>query len=201
MPIDRRLHVQTSLSHFFFSPRVQMYVKRFYREDGAERKREHRQRRATTELLSNFVQTLSDLIDDEDVTDSSMNTCPAETNFVQLTAIDNGHSDTLCRSDDPPEISDPEEDEADRADDGSDNDDDDHLDEWLNSFDTNRDRKVYPSCALSIYEACLELIKISRDLNLNKLQMNRLLNGIRLLLPSDSKLPRTVPGLLKVASE
>ena len=94
MPIDRRLHVQASLSHVFLSPRVQMYVKRFYREDGAERKREHRQRRATAELLSNFDHLPSDLIDDEDITDSSMNRRPAENDLLQLAAINNDHFDT-----------------------------------------------------------------------------------------------------------
>ena len=118
----------------------------------------------------------------------------------QRVAINKDHFDASCRSDDPTPPNDPKEVEADCADGDGDNADDDHLEEWLNLFDTNRARKVHPSWALSIDEACLELIKTSRALNLTKLQMNRLLNGIRLLLPSDSKLPRTVPGLLKIAS-
>ncbi|CAF4521079.1 unnamed protein product [Didymodactylos carnosus] len=42
------------------------------------------------------------------------------------------------------------------------------------------------------------VIKLCRDLNLNKSQIKFLLNGLRPLLPSDSQLPRTVPGLMKV---
>ena len=191
-----------------------MYVKRFYREDGAERKREYRQRRATTELLSNFSKIQSDLTDDEDITDSAMNMSPTNSNLLQQTATDNDPFGAFSRSNDRPQVNDSKGSEAgcgedDGGDDGGDgggndsgdDDDNEYVEELLNLFDTNRDRKLYPSCALSIYEACLELIKISRDLNVNKLQMNRLLNGIRLLLPSDSKLPRTVPGLLKVASK
>ena len=175
-----------------------MYAKRFYRENGSERKREHRQRRAAAELLSDLCEFQSDSTDDEDITDSSMNMPPIDGISLQHTAIDDDHFGVACQSDDQSQRNDSNGNE----DDGDDEDDDDvHLEELLALFDTNRERKLYSSCTLSIYEACLELIKISRDLNLNKLQMGRLLSGIRLLLPSDSKLPRTVPGLLKVASK
>ncbi|CAF3963604.1 unnamed protein product, partial [Rotaria sp. Silwood1] len=82
---------------------------------------------------------------------------------------------------------------------GSDEDDnDDNIREIINLFNVNRERKLYTSCNLSIYDACIKVIKLSRDLNLNKLQIQRLLNGFRLLLPPENKLSRKASGLLKI---
>ncbi|CAF4669473.1 unnamed protein product, partial [Rotaria sp. Silwood2] len=76
-----------------------------------------------------------------------------------------------------------------------DEDDTDDIHEIINLFNINRERKLYTSCNLSIYDACIEVVKLSRDLNLNKLQIQRLLNGLHLLLPSESKLPRTASNV------
>ncbi|CAF5102966.1 unnamed protein product, partial [Rotaria magnacalcarata] len=77
-------------------------------------------------------------------------------------------------------------------------DNDEVIREFINLFDVNREQKFYSSCNLSIYNACMEIIKHSLNLNLNKLQIQHLLNGLRLLLPTENKLPRTVTSLLKI---
>lgn len=87
-------------------------------------------------------------------------------------------------------------------DDGSDYDDfdDDVIDihDFLHSLNNNHRKKLHSSTHLSVYDGCLEIIKVSRELNLNKFQVNRLLRGIRSLLPIENKLPRTTSGLFKV---
>lgn len=75
------------------------------------------------------------------------------------------------------------------------------LEEFLHSLNSNHSKKLHPSTHLSVHDACLEIVKISQELNLNKLQINRLLRGIRSLLPIDNKLPRTISGLFKIVGK
>ncbi|CAF1557829.1 unnamed protein product, partial [Didymodactylos carnosus] len=77
-------------------------------------------------------------------------------------------------------------------------DDDDDLQELFNVLDVNREKKLYSSSSLSIYDACMEIVRLSHDLNLNKCQIKCLLAGLHILLSNDNKLPRTVPGLMKL---
>ena len=75
------------------------------------------------------------------------------------------------------------------------------LQEFLHSLNNNHRKKLHSSTHLSVHDACVEIIKISQELNLNKLQINRLLRGIRSLLPIDNKLPRTISGLFKIVGK
>ncbi|CAF3787006.1 unnamed protein product [Rotaria sordida] len=77
-----------------------------------------------------------------------------------------------------------------------DNDDGD-LDELFHAADMNYQQKIYTNSFLPIHDACEIIIKLSRRLNLDKSKTTILLNGIRSLLPSDNKLPRTIVGLMK----
>ena len=85
--------------------------------------------------------------------------------------------------------------------DNENNEDDDDILVFINAFHESREKKLHSSSKLSIYDACIEIVKLARDLNLNKKQILRLLYGIRVLLPPDTKVPRTVPCLLKIVRE
>ncbi|CAM4823140.1 unnamed protein product [Rotaria magnacalcarata] len=97
-------------------------------------------------------------------------------------------------------IESPSESDSEIHDDDDDNDGDDDILEFINTFDVHRERILYKSCKLTIYEACIEIVKLARELNLNKKQIQSLLNGLRNLLPTENKLPRTVPCLLKIVN-
>ncbi|CAF4708626.1 unnamed protein product [Rotaria sp. Silwood1] len=63
----------------------------------------------------------------------------------------------------------------------SDNDynNDDNINEFINLFNVNSKPNLYKSDDLYIYDACIEVIKLSDGLNLNKLQMQCLLHEPR----------------------
>ncbi|CAF1446923.1 unnamed protein product [Didymodactylos carnosus] len=65
---------------------------------------------------------------------------------------------------------------------------------------TNKQIKLFSTCPLSIYEASISIIKLFHCLNLNKASIKTLLRGFRELLPMASKLPLTVPGLMKISA-
>ena len=165
-----------------------MYKKRFYRANGSERKRKHRQKIETAKVLSDVNDSTSDSADNEDINDRVIDNSAFNRDLDMETRIIDDHLDDN-RIPDLQTTNDESNDEE-----GGDED----FEDLFTSFDNNRERKLYSSTTLSIYDGCLEIIKISRELNLNKLQINRLLSGIRLLLPIDNKLPRTLSGLFKV---
>lgn len=80
----------------------------------------------------------------------------------------------------------------------SSDEDDTDVEESISATDVNYQRKIYAGSSLSIYDACEMVIKLSRQLNLDKSKTNTLLHGIRSLLPNDNKLPRTIIGLMKI---
>jgi hypothetical protein len=63
-------------------------------------------------------------------------------------------------------------------------------------YDLNNQTKPYPSCPLSIRDACLAIVKLARRLNLDKNGTKHLLDCIRSLSPIDAKLPCTVSALM-----
>ncbi|CAF4583896.1 unnamed protein product, partial [Didymodactylos carnosus] len=80
---------------------------------------------------------------------------------------------------------------------GDDTDDDDPP-ELFNVLDVNCEKKLYSSSSLSIYDACMEIVRLSHDLNLNKCKIKCLLTGLHILLSNDNKLPQIVPRLMKL---
>lgn len=80
----------------------------------------------------------------------------------------------------------------------SSDEDDADVEELIRATDVNYQRKLYTDSSLSVYDACEMVIKLSRQLNLDKSKTNTLLHGIRSLLPNDNKLPRTIIGLMKI---
>ena len=77
----------------------------------------------------------------------------------------------------------------------------DDIDDLMPRYDLNNQMKPYPSCPLSIRDACLAIVKLARRLNLDKNGMKHLLDCIRSLSPIDAKLPRTVSALMEVIGE
>ncbi|CAF1199868.1 unnamed protein product [Rotaria sordida] len=173
-----------------------MSNKHFYRTTGSERKRKCRRQTTAIKLdskLNEFQTNCSDSDAVEETTDEIQ--MPVKDFFTYSENIDYQFDDEEPLNMQHPIIESSSENEEESGDDEDDNDD---IREIINLFNINRERKLYTSCNLSIYDACIEVVKLSRDLNLNKLQIQRLLNGLRLLLPSENKLPRTASGLLKI---
>ena len=75
---------------------------------------------------------------------------------------------------------------------------DEDINKFMRRYDLNNQTKLYPSCPLSIRDACLTIVKLARRLNLDKNGMKHLLDCIRNLSPIDVKLPRTFTGLMEV---
>ncbi|CAF4124476.1 unnamed protein product [Rotaria sp. Silwood2] len=197
-----------------------MSSKRFYQKPATERQRECRQRTTNTEFDSKLKEIRADGFR-TDITDETpdaakilVGDCCEPTNSHDCDQFDN--ADCVNGPDTKAKISSEDEDgginnddensgdideDGDDVDESSDNDDDENdiiIRDFISLFDVNREQKLYSSCNLSIYSACMEIVKLCRTLNLNKLQMQHLLNGLRLLLPTENKLPRTVPSLLKI---
>ena len=85
--------------------------------------------------------------------------------------------------------------------DSENNEDDDDILEFINIFDESNDKKLHSSSILSIYDACIKIIKLACDLNLNRKQILCLSHGIYVLLPPDIKLLCTVAYWLKIVRE
>ncbi|CAF1397064.1 unnamed protein product [Adineta steineri] len=188
-----------------------MSNKQFYRKTATERQRERRQRAAAIEFDSKLNDLEADYFHSNAVQETSdiqmiVEDFCTSTNNEDYQFDDDNYSNTQniileSSSESEGEINDDNDNYNDDDDDDNYNDgddDDDIIRELINLSNINREQKLYSSCNLSIYNACMEIIKLSRDLNLNKQQIQRLLNGLRLLLPTENKLPRTVPSLLKI---
>ena len=78
---------------------------------------------------------------------------------------------------------------------------DEDVDDFLFNYDLNNQTKLFPSCPLSIADACLAILKLARHLNLDKSGMKHLLDCIRSICPIDMKLPRTINALMKIIGE
>lgn len=77
----------------------------------------------------------------------------------------------------------------------------DEINDRMLCYDLNNQTKPYPSCPLSIRDACLAIVKVARRLNLDKNGTKHLLDCIRSLSPIDAKLPRTISALMEVIGE
>ena len=74
--------------------------------------------------------------------------------------------------------------------------------EWPFSSDVDVEYSapLYTGSPLSVKQSCIELLKLTRQLNLSKKGVKNLLNSIEKLLPAGNKLPRTISSLLSNAS-
>ncbi|CAF3491266.1 unnamed protein product, partial [Rotaria sp. Silwood2] len=157
----------------------------FFAKSDTERKREKRAAKRDTIIAAAVESSSSDTSDDEmnlPMSDPSLQNDYRDFNdLIKLNKIasqqENNSATNLSSSS--------EEDDAD-------------LDELIRATDVSYQCKVYANSFLSIHDACELIIKLSRRLNLDKNKAKILLHGIRLLLPNDNKLPRTLEGLLKV---
>ena len=176
-----------------------MISKRFYRRSAAERQRESRRRTTAIELHSKLNE-LEVHGFQTNVTDEMIDAIP----MLGEDHWESTNNDNYCQSDNGDccnkshTVTSSSDDEGDSTSSDDNDGDDEVIREFINSFDVNREQKLYSACNLSIYNACIEIIKLSKKLNLNKLQMQYLLNGLRSLLPTENKLPRTVPSLLRI---
>ena len=185
-----------------------MSHRNFYRTTGTERKRKFRQKSTVIKLDFELNDLQSDSSYDDDCLETDNETQYLANDSLGLSqhssypfdcvkfidTTDVANSD-LAGSDDL------NNNESDTTEDENNDNNDDDLSELLGTFDSNREQKLYASCSLSIYQACIEFIKLCRDINVNKQQIGRLLSGLRVLLPSDNKLPCTVAGLMKIVSK
>lgn len=185
-----------------------MSSKRFYQKSATERQQERR-RRSTAIILDSKLNEIQGDDFQTNTTDTLCDTIamviedPCEsTNNDDYDQFDN--EDYVNKPDITTNNSNEDEDNNKNIDDENDDDQNDYddndefINDFINLFDINREQKLYLSCNLSVYNACMEIVRLCRTLNLNKLQMQHLLNGLHLLLPTENKLPRTVPGLLKI---
>ncbi|CAF1366544.1 unnamed protein product [Didymodactylos carnosus] len=163
----------------------------FYQKTDTDRKRQARAR-AGDAFLNAFI-------DGENVNSTPMN--PSNTHYN----LQQQHASTVdLLSPSQNDIYDEQnfdEQQNDSSGDDTDDDDDDDLQELFNVLDVNREKKLYSSSSLSIYNACMEIVRLSHDLNLNKCQIKCLLAGLHILLLNDNILPRTVPGLIKLVAK
>lgn len=186
-----------------------MYKKRFYRANGSERKRKCRERQVTAKLTSELNDSAAPSTNEFDHSNDALAVPPiveqhsrTENEMIDDRAIDFHRMNIEERNDD-------EANHDDHADNGNDDDNDyDDCDDadvdvqdLFHSLNNSRRKKLHSSTYLSVYDGCMEIIKTSQDLNLNKFQINRLLESIRVLLPVDNKLPRTISGLFKVVGK
>ena len=173
-----------------------MTSKRFYQKSSSERQRECRRHTTATELHSKLNE-LEVHGFQTNVTDEMIDAIPMlvedhweSTNNDNYCQPDNGDccnkSHTVTSSSD---------DEGDSTNNDDNDGDGEVICEFINSFDVSREQKLYSACNLSIYNACMEIIKLSKKLNLNKLQMQHLLNELRSFLLTENKLPRSTKSV------
>ncbi|CAF2176242.1 unnamed protein product [Rotaria magnacalcarata] len=68
----------------------------------------------------------------------------------------------------------------------------------MNEEEKNKTTPLYIGCPISVYEACMRLIRLGHSLNLDKKGIQRLLTEIRVFSPSDCVLPKTTFMLFKM---
>ena len=68
----------------------------------------------------------------------------------------------------------------------------------MNEEDKNKTTPLYIGCPISVYEACMRLIRLGHSLNLDKKRIQRLLTEIRVFFPPDCVLPKTTFMLFKM---
>lgn len=188
-----------------------MYTKRFYRGNGSDRKRKCRERQVMADIIAELNSSHASNV--EDCADNRNNlsfslvnehvftenkimcdhiTDPPSLNIEATNDDGNNNDDSIIED---------KNDDGDYSDCDDVDDDDENFNDLFHSSNKNRKTNLHSSTSLSVYDGCVEIIKISQELNLNKYQINRLLNSIRLLLPVDNKLPRTISSLFKIVGK
>jgi hypothetical protein len=77
------------------------------------------------------------------------------------------------------------------------------IEDFISQMDANnknRTTPLYIGSPISIYEACVCLIRLSQLLNLDKNKMQTLLNQLRKFFPSSCLLPKTIFMLFKITN-
>ena len=191
----------SSLSREFI---VDMYCSKNVQQRARESMRNQRLKNRTDELLQ--------IVEDEANDDSSMDV--SNVTGQDVTDPNDSPDVTTCEDskrsyvDGSPKASlsnashheDEDEDEDEDEVFESDSSDED-VDDFLFNYDLNNQTKLFPSCPLSIADACLAILKLARHLNLDKSGMKHLLDCIRSICPIDMKLPRTINALMKIIGE
>ena len=77
-----------------------------------------------------------------------------------------------------------------------------NTNDWTLSSNVDMDcsTPLYAGSPLTVRQSCIELLKLTRQLNLSKKGVKHLLNSIRKLLPTGNELPRTISCLLNNAN-
>ncbi|CAF1526050.1 unnamed protein product [Rotaria sp. Silwood1] len=82
---------------------------------------------------------------------------------------------------------------------GADEDiDTEYFTNQINNEDRNKTTPLYDGSPISVYDACVHLIRLTHLLNLNKNRLQMLLKELRVFFPSDCRLPKTVFMLFKL---
>ncbi|CAF1137226.1 unnamed protein product [Rotaria sordida] len=82
---------------------------------------------------------------------------------------------------------------------GADEDiDTEYFTNQINNEDRNKTTPLYDGSPISVYDACVHLIRLTHLLNLNKNRLQMLLKELRIFFPSDCRLPKTVFMLFKL---
>jgi hypothetical protein len=76
--------------------------------------------------------------------------------------------------------------------------DTENLVNQMNQKDKHKKTPLYYGSSISVYDACVRLIRLSQSLNLDKSKMQILLKELRFFLPLDCHLPKTVFMLFKM---
>jgi hypothetical protein len=70
----------------------------------------------------------------------------------------------------------------------------------FSELDTDRSIPLYTGSPLTVRQSSIELLRLTRRLNLSKKGVKQMLDSIGKLLPTGNKLPRTISGLLNSAN-